>query len=54
MCVYAGDGWTERTEDGEMGGCTCVYVHVCTCVRPCLCVYDPVCEYGMIDAISDG
>ena len=36
-CVYAGDGWTGRTEDGEMGGFTCV--HVCTCV--CARVRDP-------------
>ena len=47
-CVYAGDGWTGRTEDEEMGGFTCA------CVRPCLRACDPVCEDGMIDARSDG
>ena len=40
-CVYAGDGWTGRTEDGEMGEFTCVrvYVRVCdpACVRVTLC-----------------
>ena len=50
-CVYAGDGWTE---DVEMGGFTCVYVHVCTCARSCLRACDSVCEAGMIDARSDG
>ena len=38
-CVYGGDGWTGRTEDGEMGGFTCV--HVCTCV--CARARDPAC-----------
>ena len=38
-CVYAGDGWTGRTEDGEIGGFTCV--HVCMCV--CACVRDAAC-----------
>ena len=41
-CAYADDGLTGRTDDGEMGGLTCV--------RAC----DPVCENGMIDARSDG
>ena len=36
-CVYAGDGWTGRTEDGEMGGFTCMYT--CMYVRMC----DPAC-----------
>ena len=53
-CVYAGDGWTGRTEDGEMGGFTCVYVRMCTCARPCLRACDPLCEDGIIDASSDG
>ena len=38
-CVYAGDGWTGRTDDGEMGGFTCVRVCTCVCTR----VRDPVC-----------
>ena len=38
-CMYAGGGWTGRTEDGEMGGFTCV--HVCTSV--CARVRDPAC-----------
>ena len=55
-CLYAGDGWTGRIENGEMGGYTCVHVYVCvwTCARPCLRACDPVCEDGMIDARSDG
>ena len=52
--VYAGDGWTGRTEDEEMGGFTCVHVCTCVCARPCLRACDPVCEDGMIDARSDG
>ena len=37
--VYAGDGWTGRTEDGEMGVFTCVRVCTCVCAR----VRDPAC-----------
>ena len=37
-CVYAGDGWTGRTEDGEMGGFTCVRasVHVRATLPACV------------------
>ena len=48
-CVYAGDWWTGRTEDGEIGGFTCVRA----CARPCLHACDPVCEAGMTDARWD-
>ena len=39
-CVYAGDGWTERIEDGEIGGFACVRA----CVRDPACVPLTVCE----------
>ena len=39
MRVYVGDGWTGRTEDGEMDGFT--YVHVCMCM--CAHMRDPAC-----------
>ena len=38
-CVYAGDGWMGWTEDGEMGGFTCVHECMCVYAR----VRDPVC-----------
>ena len=50
VCAYG------RTEYERTDGC--VYVSVCLrmCARVCatLCVCDRVCEYGWIDARSDG